>query len=66
MAAPDTWLEARDDGPRDEAVVVLVCECGWRQDLPYLVTLLDLLNRVGEHNYSAHLRPDNVGLRVRR
>lgn len=66
MAVPEVHLEARDEGPNDEAIVVLVCECGWKDDLPFLVSLGDVINRVAEHNYERHLRPDNTGLRIGR
>jgi len=46
--------------------VGVVCECGWGLSLGIEPTLLDVLTAIGEHNSAAHLRPDNVGLRVRR
>jgi hypothetical protein len=64
VAAPQIHLEALVVG--DDAVVVVVCECGARVLVHAEPTLLEVLNAIGEHNYERHLRPDNAGMRVRR
>jgi hypothetical protein len=64
MATPEVHLEALITG--DSAVVVVVCECGARVLVHGEPTLMEVLNTIGGHNYERHLRPDNVGLRIRR
>lgn len=65
MATPQVWLEVVED-EHDRAQVAVLCECGATIPVGVRPPLLMVLNLIGEHNYEKHLRPDNVGLRVRR
>ena len=62
MATPNVTLRA--DVP--DSYLIVVCECGDEIVLDAQPTLLTVLQTVGEHNTAVHLRPDNVGLRIRR
>lgn len=64
MATPRVHLEA--DHLDGDFIVIVVCECGARVMLDARPTLDAVINTVAEHNYTAHLRPDNTGLRIRR
>jgi len=66
MATPEVRLTAAYSNDDQAWVVAVECECGDLVELGERPGLLDVLNAVGEHNYEKHLRPDNVGLRVRR
>lgn len=64
MATPEVSLVA--DGGGHAEMIYIQCECGARVELGSQPTLMEVLTAIGEHNYTAHLRPDNVGLRIRR
>jgi hypothetical protein len=66
MAAPEVRLTAAYSNDDQAWVVAVECECGELLELGERPTLQEVLIAIGEHNYEKHLRPDNVGLRVRR